>query len=245
MNRVGWLAWLMVLGSMQCVAAQSAADPKAESKAESGQVATTLLLWQEQEPGVEPYPSRMLVTPAYLRSDEGHADSDYLLFDRKTRQIFNVMHESRSVLVIDADQLPDSAGSGPKLDIELREDPQAPRISGQAVRYFRVRHDGKLCAQATVVPNLLPEVTAAMRELRAVLTGRQYRDLYKTPTEYQTPCFLAAYIYSVDYPLSVGMPIQEAIAGGMKRVLMDYQEDTQMPRALFSVPTDYRVERMP
>lgn len=208
-------------------------------------VSTTLLLWQEQEPGIEPYPTRMLVTADYLRTDEGRADSDYLLFDRKTGQLFNVVHDDSSVLVIDAAPLPVDAGPRPELDIEVREDTEAPKINGKTVQFFRARHQGELCSQATVVPGMLPDVNAALRALRAVLSGRQFRDLHKMPEEYQTPCFLAAYIYAVDQPLSIGMPIQESIEGGIKRVLLDYKKEQSMPASLFSVPQDYRLERIP
>lgn len=209
------------------------------------QVTVTLLLWQEEEPGIAPYPTRMLVTPDYLRSDDGRADSDYLLFDRKTGQLFNVAHDDQSVLVIDAAPLSPDAGPRPELDIELSAATDAPRIDGRTAQYFRARHQGQLCSQATVVPGLLSDENAMLRVQRAVLAGRQYRDLHKTPEEYRTPCFLAAYVYAIDAPLAAGFPIQESIEGGMKRVLLDYRREQRVPASLFTVPQDYRLERIP
>ena len=41
-----------------------------------------VLYFVEQEPGVEPYRTRMIVTAGFLRMDEGQDSQDFLLFDR-------------------------------------------------------------------------------------------------------------------------------------------------------------------
>lgn len=213
--------------------------------AEAVRTSATVLLWQEQEAGIAPYASRMLVTPDYLRSDEGGDAMDYLLFDRRSRHVYSVSHTQRSVLEIAADPVPEQAGPRPAVAVQVEAQPDAPRIAGLVVTRFRLSSGDEECMQATVVAELLPEVTAALRELRGVLAGRQYRDLGKMPVEARTPCFLANYVYASDRHLQIGLPIQEALAGGIQRILMDYRLGQSVPEALFAVPDDYRRMQIP
>lgn len=209
------------------------------------EVAATVLLWQEQDAGGPPYASRMLVTRDYLRSDEGRDDTDYLLFDRHTRQVFSVSHAQRSVLEIAADPVPAQAGQRLDIDVQVAEQPGAPRIAGLVTSQVLLSSGGAECLHAIVVPGLLPEVAAALRELRGVLAGRQYRDLDKTPEELRTPCFLANYVYAGDRHLQLGLPIQEAVSGGMRRQLQDFRSDQSVPAALFELPSGYERLEIP
>lgn len=213
--------------------------------ADAAQVSATVLLWQEQEADNASYVSRMLVTPEYLRSDEGRDADDYLLFARDTRQIYSVSHAQRAVWVIAADPVPELAGPRPAVTVQVQPDPDAPRIAGEVASHFRMTSGAEECLQATVVPKLLPEVTAALRELRAVLAGRQYRDLDRMPEAARTPCFLANHVYANDPHLLVGLPIRESISGGMQRILMDYRIDQSVPAAVFELPPDYARMRIP
>ena len=45
----------------------------------------TVLHYAEQEPGGEPFRTRMIVTARYLRIDEGVESKDFLLFDRREK----------------------------------------------------------------------------------------------------------------------------------------------------------------
>ncbi|MBZ0071705.1 MAG: hypothetical protein WCY26_06495 [Thiohalobacteraceae bacterium] len=208
-------------------------------------VTGSVLLWQEQEPGIEPYPNRMLITTDHLRSDDGEDDSDYLLFERRTGVLYSVSHERRALLVVTAEPLPAAAGPRPEVQVDIATDPDAPLIGGQAVQAIRLHSGDALCMQAMVVPGLLPEAVAALREMRARLAGRQYRDLYKTPEEFRTPCFLANYVYEMDRALQTGLPIRESVSGGVRRALRDYRTGQTLPAALFELPADYRREEIP
>lgn len=211
--------------------------------AETGTVPATLLLWQEQETGIAPYPSRMLVTEHYLRSDEGQDDGDFLLFDRPSRKIYSVSHEQRMILVIEAEKMSDTTGAPPIKEL-LQPDPEAPKIDGQQASHFQLYSGDQECLQATVVPGLMPDVVAAMREMQTVLAARQYRDLGKTPDAYQTPCFLANYVYAIDRHLQAGFPILELRQDGRQRALLDYRNAQPVASELFTVPQGYTEERM-
>ncbi len=208
-------------------------------------VTATVLEWQEQEPGIEPYATRMFVTEKYLRSDEGEEGEGFLLFERKTQRLYSVSHQDRSVLLIEGAAVPASAGARPVVEVETEVDKVAPTIDGKAVSHLRLTSGGELCMQAAVVPGLLPDVTDAMRSMRALLAGRQYRDLEKTPKEFQTPCFLANYVFEADRALQSGLPIQESIAAGVGRILLDYRSGEDVPGELFELPAEYRLQPVP
>jgi len=204
-----------------------------------------VLVWQEQEPGVEPYVNRMLITADHLRSDDGDDHGDYLLFDRRTGILYSVSHERRTLLVVTADPVPADAGPRPEVRVEVGSDPAAPSIAGRVVKEVRLHSGGALCMQATVVPGLLPDAAAALREMRTRLAGRQYRDLDKTPEEFRTPCFLANYVYETGRALETGLPVQESVRGGMQRMLQDFRAGQTLPATLFGLPAGYQREEIP
>ena len=70
-------------------------------RADGDNVSATILWYAEQEPGVDPYRMRYLVTPDFLRSDDGVDSENFLLFDRKRKTIYSVVGENRTILQID------------------------------------------------------------------------------------------------------------------------------------------------
>lgn len=228
--------WLLGIG-LAAVMHTAVAEPDA--------LTATVMLWQEQEAGIAPHASRMLVTKHFLRSDDGRDAADYMLFNRQTRRIYSVNHSERSILVIEAEAMPAAAGPQPVFKESLQPDSDAPKISGLAASQFQLSSGDQKCLQATLVPGLLPGVVDALRELQNVLAARQYRDLAKTPEEFRTPCFLANYVYAIDRHLQAGFPVLELRQDGWQRALMDYRSGENIASNLFQLPKGYREEHMP
>lgn len=228
--------WLLSIG-LAAVMHTAVAEPEA--------VSATVLLWQEQEAGIAPHSTRMLVTKQHLRSDDGRDAADFMLFNRQTRRIYSVSHSERSILVIEAEAMPATAGPQPAFNESLQPDPDAPRISGLAASQFQLSSGDQKCLQATLVPGLLPGVVDALGELQNVLAARQYRDLAKTAEEYRTPCFLANYVYAIDRHLQAGFPVMELRQDGWQRALLDYRSDQMIASELFQLPKGYREEHIP
>ncbi len=231
MKLYAWLIGVCIGGVVLNVAAEVALVP------------ATLLLWQEQETGIDPYPSRMLVTEHFIRSDDGQDDGNFILFDRLSRKIYSVSHEQRTILVIEAEKMSDTSGAPPIKEL-LQPDPEAPKIDGRPVSHFQLYSGDQECLQATVVPSLMPGVVAAMRDMQAVLAARQYRDLDKTPEDYRTPCYLANYIYAIDWHLQAGFPIMEVRQDGWQRALLDYRSAHSVAPELFILPKGYTEEKL-
>ena len=238
MNISGSGTWQRALAGIMAAALLAAGCDKAAGPA-GETITVNLLLYQEQEAGVEPYPVRIMVNPEFVRFDDAYAGSDFMLMERASRTIYNVSHEERSILVI----ANPPAESGLPADLALTEeretDPAAPLISGKQPVHIRLLANGEECYQAVVVPDLLPEATAGLAEFAVTLGERQRSDLQSVPADMQTPCFLARYVYAPQRHLQEGLPLLEWDDAGYRRTLTDFRGGEVVSRELFELPLDY------
>lgn len=197
------------------------------------------LVFLEQEPGVEPYRTRMLVTRDWLRIDDGNDGGDFVLYDRRRRSIASVSHANRSVLRIHHH----AVEIEPPVALEHAEqalpDPQAPEVGGVKPVHYRFITNGQVCKEVMAAPGLLEQARAALAEYRQTLAGEQALNLHKTPAEMQTPCMLAELIFLPARHLAHGFPIQEWDPQGRSRSLVSYREGVSVDARLFEVPADY------
>ncbi|WJW74505.1 hypothetical protein QVG61_08260 [Thiohalobacter sp. IOR34] len=220
MRNIGWLPGLLLLMSPPLLAADSLQAIK--------------LIYQEQEEGTAVYPVRILVTPGFLRIDEGEDGGDFVLLDRAKRTVYSVAQDNASILVIRDSEV--DGRQAPAIAVERQVETAAPRIAGRAVSSVAVRAGGELCMTASVVPGLLPEAAAALAEYQHVLAARQFRDLEMTPSAQRTPCFLANYVYANARHLELGLPVQEQVRNGRRRLLMDFDARAEVDAGLFELP---------
>lgn len=199
----------------------------------------TVMQYQETEPGIGPYPVRILVTENYLRMDDGADAGDYLLVDRDKMVLYNINHENRNILVIPDSEI-GTSDAIPEIKTLVTDDEHAPSIAGQAVKRVDVVADGKVCMTAFVVPTLLPGVTAALHDYQKILAARQYRDIELTPEAMRGPCFYANYLQGATRYLEHGLPVQWAIKDGRGQLLMDFHEGVDLPAELFTLPEGYQ-----
>lgn len=207
--------------------------------AASDAVQATIVWYLEQEEGISPYRVRYIVTDDYLRMDEGRDDGAFTLFDRHLLQVYSVVPENRSVLQVDGSGEPPVVPPGLVLQVRQESDTQAPRIGGKAPLRIDLVADETVCHSAMVMADLLPPVQATLRAFYQALAVQQKRTLDNTPPEYQTPCFLARYVYASDFHWQRGMVLADWNAGGDRRELVDYELNVAVPESLFAVPPDY------
>jgi hypothetical protein len=203
------------------------------------QSAVTLLSYQEQEAGVQPYPLRILVNARFLRFDDGFAGSDFMLMERDTQTIYSVSHEDRSILVIGGYPAVDALPAGIEFSEARDTDTSAPDIDGKQPVYIRFLANGKVCYHAIVVPGLLQQASAALAEYATALGNRQFSDMASVPPEMLTPCFLSRHVYAPARHLLAGLPISEWDDTGYRRTLVDYQENMRVAADLFELPEGY------
>lgn len=202
-----------------------------------------LLVYKVWERSVDPYITRILVTPDHVRMDEGAPNGDFTLFDRQQAIIYNVSAEDQSVLVINPGDVavqPDQA----LVLSETREiDPKAPPIAGVSPVDMTLFANGEMCEQLTVAAGLMEPALVGLRELKQVLAKVQFATLVARPDELQTPCDLASNIHAPTRMLDFGLPIREQ-SEGRGQVLQDFAAEHDVDARLFALPEGYRQMEM-
>jgi hypothetical protein len=208
---------------------------------QDGLMDASVLWYEEQEPGTDVYPVRILVTNGHVRIDDGIDDSDFVLLDRRTRVVYSVSHEEQTTM--------EMAHHPVKLDIpdsirfaaEVQASADAPAIGGKQPQHVKLTANGTTCYEAMIVPGLLDGAAAALAEYARTLGDRQLNNLQDVPAEIQTPCFLLRYAYAPDRHYLQGLPVQEWDDAGYRRALVNFSEDGKVSRSLFVVPASYPV----
>ncbi len=200
---------------------------------------TFLLLYEEHESGVEPYRTRIIVTPQWVRMDDGSPAGDYLLYDRWERVIYSVAHEDRSILVIPYRKVEGEPPLPLRIDATLERGKSFPAVEGVEPRHYRLLVNDRVCSQVVAAKGLLPGAVAALREFRRTLAGQHAENLGKTPVEMLDPCFLSIHVYAPGRNLQYGLPLEEWDDSGYGRSLVDYRRDYVADPRLFQLPEGY------
>jgi hypothetical protein len=230
------------LAALQGGAAHSDTTPS--DGAHGGTVPATVLRFEVQEPGSEPYPARYTVTHRYLRIDDDDPASGFILFDRDRHTVYSVSHDERTILELP----PVPPGSPPPHSYRpttvTQEDAQAPLIDGRRPVHLQFRANGDTCYDVISVPGLLAPATAALREYALLAGNRQQGRLASLPADIRTPCYLLRYAYGTGLPYRQGLPIREWAPDGYRRTLLDYHENVPVAAALFVLPAGYAIQRL-
>jgi len=208
------------------------------------EVTGTVLWYLEQEEGIEPYKVRYLVTENFMRSDEGGGEGGFALFDRRTRQVYSVDPEARTVLSINGQGEFPKAPRGLDISIKQHIDPEFPRVADTVPVTVELNAGGELCNSAVVIPGFPGPARAAFQEFSRSLAIQQKRTLANTPSEYQTPCFLSRYLYAGDFYLQQGVPLLEWDGKGKRRELIDFQVGVGLDEHLFELPEGFETIRV-
>mgnify|MGYP000019413978 FL=1 len=196
------------------------------------------LRFEHSEPGVGVFQSRLLMNERYLRLDNGFDYDDFMLFDRRSRQIHSVNHESRLLVILQP--------SGPKpvefeMDFRVEQKPlqDAPAIGGQKAMEYRFFADDELCKTSVNVAGMLPQVRQALIDYRQVRQDQDTHNIAQLPLELKTACYMANNIlHSIDH-LQPGFPIMVSDDQGRQQRLLDFKQVTK-PAQIFELPEDYR-----
>lgn len=198
------------------------------------------LEFEEKEQGTDVFKTRFLVTDRYLRIDDPHDESGYILYDNQQKKIYSVSHYDQSILVIPEYKYTPSDLSG-RVKLHYTPMQDAPQVAGRKVYRYRVsaQDDNEVCTDIQLVPGLLPKVTSMLRQYQRIRAGQQVSNLENTPDEYKTSCYLADQIFDEGEYYSKGLPIQEWHSNGKIRILSNYKE-TKVSPSLFVLTNDYR-----
>jgi hypothetical protein len=200
----------------------------------------TIVWYSEQEPGIEPYGVRYIITPEYMRSDDGQPGNDFLLFDRRQRKIYSVAADNRTVLEVDGNGKPPQKPDDLAITVRQHVDQKAPQVDGKPPLEVELLAANQNCHSALVVADFLEPARAALQEYNRALAVQQLRTLDHTPGALQTPCFLARYLYAGDFALQKGIVLADWNSKGERRELTGYETAIPVADSLFILPADFR-----
>ncbi len=187
----------------------------------------TVLRYVDQDPGGEPYLTRILVTPDYLRMDSGRDEDDFFLLDRRQRKLTNVMRERGLAMVFLPETLPPRPVDwSPKLETR----PAAP-----GTERFSLSMKGVVCSEGIAALRAAPDAARAMAEMKSVLASMQYRMWKESPPELQHDCDLVNLVWESGTTLKLGLPLEEREFTGRSR---SFEGETLQPLqpGLFRLP---------
>ena len=203
------------------------------------------LVYRVEEQGLGPYVSRIMITAAHLRMDEGDDSGSYTLFDRHAGAIYNVDPDERMVLVIDppATALPEPPVA---LDLSAGEQPNPglPEVEGVAPRQFRLLANGEVCTEVTAAEGVMTTAVAALAQFYRRLADQHALAMIAYPDESRDPCDLAEHIYAPERRYGFGLPLALGSATKTEK-LVDYDWNVAVDGGLFRVPEGYREITMP
>ena len=183
------------------------------------------------------YVTRYLITDRYLRMDYGQDRDDFVLFDRQARLAYNVVHDQRTILVIE----PGPIGMTRPAEWKVKED---VLLEERGSRTFDISVNGQHCSRITASPTLLPDVVRALGEFNELMAASQSATYFATPAELRHPCELARFVFDHGMWLKNGLPLYEADADGFVRRLINYESGLSERRLLFALPKSYRMVRL-
>ncbi len=198
----------------------------------------SILVYQVWEKGIEPYISRVMVTPDYVRLDEGGSADGFTLFDRQQEILYTVSMEDRSVLVMNPTQSVPDGSSSLILQEEVKVDAEAPQVAGKQPKTVRLLANGETCSEMVVIEGVMDEAVEALGELKLTLARIQAATLDAVPLNMRTPCDLAANVYAADRSYRFGLPLSER-SGGHSQSLIDFAPDHEAEGELFTLPEGF------
>jgi hypothetical protein len=194
------------------------------------------ILFNEQEMGVEPYITRMILTDNFLRIDEGNNSRDFILFDRKKKIINSISFDEERILQIK--NRPITLKKPENLNWVHTEipDTSAPSIYNIHPTTHRFSVNNTPCYEVIAAKGLLDNLTKALLEYKNVLAGEQASTINNTPKEFRNNCDTARLVFHVADLLKYGLPVAEWDQNGYRRVFRKYEELKDPNPELFQLP---------
>ena len=202
--------------------------------------ANLLLKFGDREPDVDPYQTRLIITPDYMRFDDGEGGTDYLLFDRRQKTIYSVVQSSKSITVITSEP----GDVKPPFDLKLSNKTvddikDAPTMEGIKPQHRVYLSGEQVCFDVLSVPGFLPAYNEAMMEFNTVLANDAALTLNNMPADMHNGCSLGKDIFAPNRHLQAGFPIQLWSPDGFQSVLLDFKKDYVADKTLFELPSSY------
>ena len=196
-----------------------------------------LLVYAVKESGLPRYLSRILVTDAFVRIDEGQdSPNGYTLYNRVSHIIYNVDPEDETVLILTPPDRQPVKPDSLRLEEKVLEDPDAPTIAGRRPRKLELYTNGRLCRTLQTVEGLMPRAVQGLLELRLALARLQG---VPGGAEAPDPCQLSEYLYAPGRALAHGLPLLDSMEE-KRQWLVDFRAGQVVSGETFQVPGQYQ-----
>ncbi len=205
----------------------------------------TLVLFTEQENGVEPYQTRMIVTKEFLRVDDGDGAKSFILYDRNKKIVYSINPDEKSVMAVHEKQLKKGEVFEPpfKLTHSVKEMPEmkdAPTINGESAKHYQLITNDKICYDVVAIKNLMPNVVEALKEFHTHMASDSVVTFNNIPKELHEACDITSTTFKPTRQFKFGFPIQEWGSNEYSRSLVDYNDDYKADPMLFVFPEGYQ-----
>lgn len=198
-----------------------------------------LLVFLESEKDIQPYQTRVIVTPTQVRFDDGEGSKSYTLYDRASRIARTIDTEQQTVLEMHPKTIKVEPPFALNYDIkDLGEMKDAPKIMGKEPRHFQDYTNNKLCYDVITIDGLMPEAVKALSEFHQLLASDSKVTFNNMPADMQDPCSIAMNTFAPTRYLQHGFPIHQW-RPGYSRMLVDYKEHYTPDPKLFEIPGGY------
>jgi hypothetical protein len=198
-----------------------------------------MLLFLETEEGIDPYMTRVIITPEYMRFDEGEQSNTFLLVDRKNRVAHSVNHDLRTIMRVTTQDVK----VNPPIELnytakEVDDMQGVPEINNTRPRHWQLLTNGEVCLDVISVKGLMPEAVNAFREYHQILASDSAVTFNLMPADMHDPCMISMTTFAPTRHLDHGFPIEEW-KPGYTRSLEDYDTEFKFDPALLVLPEDY------
>ncbi len=206
-----WLA--LVLGGC-------AAVPSPPTEEQEGVLLEYLVVEQGHEQGR----LRLLITPDWLRVDNGVGGDGYWVVDRRQQRVYGVGIEEEA-------QPPRRLPEAPApITWSLARSPSLALTQGRGGRaeHLRWRREGVDCLEAVVLPEAAPWVRSALMEVRLLQPS--------VPWEQDLPASCGEALEADPLaPFREGVPLRLWNGGGNGWFLQDHRQGVRLPPVVFSL----------
>lgn len=205
----------------------------------------TLVVFMEQEEGVEPYQTRMIINNKFVRVDDGEGSKNFVLFDRANKVVYSVNPDEKSVMAIHEKKLKKGQVFEPpfKLTHSVKNMPEmkdSPKINGKSAKHYQLITNDEICYEVVAINGLMPEVVDALTDFHQHMATDSVVTFNNMPADMHDACDMTMTTFKPARQFQFGFPIQEWGKRNYARSLVDYNVEYKAKPELFQLPEDYK-----
>ncbi len=205
----------------------------------------TLVLFMEQEKGVDPYQTRMIINKNFVRVDDGEGAQNFVLFDRLKKVVYSVDPDEKRIMAIHEKKLKKGQVFEPPFKLthtvkKLEKMKGAPTINGEVARRYQLSTNNKICYDVVAVKGLMPDVVLALTEFHQLMATDSRVTFNNMPADMHEACEMTLTTFEPVRQLAFGFPIQEWGQREYMRSLVDYDVNYKADPKLFVLPEGYK-----